>query len=71
MTKGNHLFYLNGLPYDGADRVLSLAKDEAKRYNKSITVRCTFTDDELITHHEVEYATVTPTGLCSLGMLFK
>ena len=31
MTRGNFTFYLNGLPYDGADRVLLLAKEEAKR----------------------------------------
>lgn len=71
MTKGNHTFYLNGLPYERADHVLLLARNEAKRYNKAITVRCTFTDDELITHHNVEYATLSPTGLLSWGTLFR
>lgn len=71
MTRGNFTFYLNGLPYDGADRVLSLARDEAKRYNKPIAVRCTFTDDELITHRDVEYATISPNGILSRGTLFK
>lgn len=71
MTRGNFTFYLNGLPYDGADRVLLLAKEEAKRYNKFITVRCTFTDDELITHHDVEYATLSPSGNLSWGTLFR
>ncbi len=71
MTKGNYTFYLNGLPYDGADRVLLLAKEEAKRYNKPITIRCTFTDDELITHRDVEYVTLSPSGNLSWGTLFR
>lgn len=71
MTTGNFIFYLHGLPYDGADRVLLLAKEEVKRYNKPITIRCTFTDDELITHHHVEYATLYPSGNLSRGTLFK
>lgn len=71
MTRGNFTFYLNGLPYDGADRVLLLAKEEVRRYNKAITVRCTFVDDELITHQDVEYATVHPSGNLSWGTLFR
>lgn len=71
MTSGNFTFYLNGLPYDGADRVLMLAKEEVRRYNKPITVHCTFVDDELITHHGVEYATVHPSGNLSWGTLFR
>lgn len=71
MTRGNFTFYLNGLPYDGADHVLLLAKEEAKRYNKPITVRCTFVDDELITHRDVEYATILPSGNLSWGTLFR
>lgn len=71
MTRGNFTFYLNGLPYDGADHVLLLAKEEAKRYNKAITIRCTFTDDELITHRDVEYATLSPSGNLSWSTLFR
>lgn len=62
MTQGNFTFYINGLPYDGADLVISVASKEAKCYNKPITVRCTFTDDELIIHREVIFATVYPSG---------
>lgn len=71
MNTDTFLFYLNGLPYDGADRVLSLAKSEAKRYNKPATVRCTFIDDELVPHHQVEYATIMPDGFITIGHHFK
>ena len=57
MTKGNHLFYFNGLPYDGADRVLFVAKEYAKAYNTASTVRCTFTDDELVIHRRLRLQT--------------
>ncbi len=70
MTRGNHMFYVEGLPYDKAEHVLMVARRFSERYGKPIKIECTFTDDELVTHHRVEYATVSKTNI-QWGDLFK
>lgn len=70
MIKGNHMFYVKEQPYDKAEESFMVARRFSELYQCPITIECTFTDDDLIIHQRVEYATVNGTSI-KWGELFK
>lgn len=70
MTQGNHTFWVEGIRYDKSEHALVVARRFSERYSKPIKIECTFTDDELVTHHHVEYATVFKSKT-TMGELFR